>query len=327
MNGLRFLSPHGAVVVALLLAAPHIATAATYNVSQTVLGVAEPLPANGGFQLACGSACRYASASGAQMANGAIAWPGAFAMASWPVHFTSTAPQYASVDDTLAVPAAPAGTQYDTLGEQPWQRAQVAWSYLSEMPASARQLDVQTWRSGTGASAVSYAVRINTPADGARRTYLSFEVPTSVRAWKYAGYIGGPSGQQPYTVLPNRMQARTAVDVYVDGLPVWSSQSMRLRPKRHGASGAAPFDLDWGDALDGSQATLFLGTLPAGSSRTAVIVMRADLRVDAPSCYTLPDPAFDDERRCNAHREGLALPGSSVAPLYLKVPAVTVYTK
>lgn len=301
------------------------AAGATINVSQLVLGVSEPLPVYGTVA-ACAAACRYASASGAQMSNGAVAWPGPLAMSTWPVQFSAAAPAFAAAADTLSVPPAPAGTQYDTLNGQPWQRAQVAWTYLPDAPPAARQIDVQTWRSGTGASATSYAVRIDTPAAGARRTFLSFTVPTPVRAWKHAGYIGGPSGQQPFTVLPSRLQARTIVDVYVDGLPVWSSQSMRLRPKRHAAHDAPPFTVDWGAPLDGSKATLYLGTLPAGSSRTAVIVMRADLRSDAPTCYTLPDPVFTDSRRCDAEQEGLSLPGRSSPPLYLVVPDVSVYS-
>jgi hypothetical protein len=303
------------------------AGAATHNVSQLVLGTHEPLPAGTARTWACGSACRYASVSGVQMSHSYGAWPGAHDPATWPVFFSHTAPNYDSTQESLAIAAAPAGTQYLALPSGLWQRARVGFSYLYSAPDTERQLDVQTFRTGNGASALSYAVRIETPADRARPTYLRFRVPASVRDAQQAGYIGGPSGQQPFSTPPRRLQARSIVDVYVDGLPVWSAQSVQLRPRRFPASLGGMLQLDGDQPLDGGTATLFLGTLPAGSQRTAVIVMRSDLRVDAPTCHTVPNTLGDGQRRCDARLEGLSLPSKSTAPFYIHTPDIAVYTR
>lgn len=303
------------------------AATATHNVSQLVLGTHEPLPAGTARTWACGGACRYASVSGVQMSNAYGAWPGALAQAAWPVFFSNIAPIYDTTQESLAIAAPPVGTQYLTLHSGLWQRARVGFSYLYSAPDSERQLDVQTFRTGNGASAVSYAVRIETPVDRARPTYLRFQVPVALRDAQQAGYIGGPSGQQPFTTPPKRLQARSLVDVYVDGLPVWSAQSVQLRPRRWPASLAGTLQLDGDQPLDGGTATLFLGTLPAGSQRTAVIVMRSDLRVDAPTCHTVPNVLGDGQRRCDARLEGLSLPSKSAAPFYIHTPDIAVYTR
>ncbi len=298
------------------------------NVSKLVLGTEEPLPPEGWAVISpCGNDCRYATVSGTQMSNGYGSWPGALNTAAWPVFYSNVEPLYEAVQDNLAVAAAPAGTAYSSLPSGVKQRSRVAYSYLWSEPASSRQLDVQTFKSGRGASAVSYAVRINTPPAGARRTFLRFKLPTLVRDGQYATEVAGPSGNQPLSTMPKRLQARSAVDVYVDGLPVWSSQSMRLLPQRYNPSLPGTLELQWGGALDGSNATLFLGTLPAGSARSAVIVLRSDLRVDAPTCHTVNQPLGLDERSCDAQLEGLSLPTQASAPFYIHNPDISVYTR
>ncbi|MBC7939061.1 MAG: hypothetical protein H7Z19_04735, partial [Chitinophagaceae bacterium] len=271
---------------------------------------------------ACGTACRYSTASGAQMSNGYTSSLSPYITAAWPIQFSIGKPVFSDVADALFVPPAAPGTVYDTLPSGLWQRAQVAFAEPAALPSSARQLDVQTWRSGSGGAALSYAVRIDTPAGPARRTYLRFGVPTQQRADKRAGYY---NGNTPITEQPEKMQARSVVDVYVDGLPVWSSSSMRLLPKRYQPEVPSMIDIDTGAAMAGGFADLFLGTLPGGSSRTAVIVMRSDLRVDAPTCHTVNNVLGNDWRRCDTRLEGLSLPTLSVAPLYLHQPYFFVY--
>lgn len=322
----RFLNPIAPAVLALLAAsAPALALDTQHNVSQIVLGVEEPMPIGPVAMPPCTS-CRYLGASGVQINNGYAAWPGAYTMANWPLPWVDTPPYHTAVIDDLAVPAAPPGTQYDTLPGGAVQRARVAYNFLPQAAAEYRRLDVQTWRSGTGASAVSYAVRIEAPAGPARRTFLRFAVPQPLRDGKTASFVGGPSGNQPFTVWPKRMQARTAVDVYVDGLPVWSSERLHLLPQRYASTGLGPFELQFGQPLEPGTATLFLGSLPPGSARTAVIVMRADLRVDQSTCHTVNNPLGDDSRRCDTRLEGLTLPSRSGPPHYLHTPDILVYS-
>jgi hypothetical protein len=316
-----------AAAAALLLVAPGPAAAqSVHNVSQIVLGVAEPTPAGIYATWPCGVACRWASASGAQMGNGWTTNVGPSITAAWPVMFSVGMPDYGSVDDDLYVAPPAAGVVRDTLAAGAKQRAQVVFAAPSNLPSTSRQLDVQTWKSGSGAVFASYAVRIDTPAGAARKTYLRFGVPALQRAVKQAVQFGGPSGNQPIAERPARLQARTAFDVYVDGLPVWSSASMQLMPKRFQPDVATTLALDTGAPMAAGQQTLFLGSLPGGSSRTAVIVMRSELRVDAGTCHTDNGVLGTDIQHCDTRLEGLRLPTKSVAPLYLHEPDIAVYT-
>jgi hypothetical protein len=296
-----------------------------FNVSQIVLGTAEPSIGLPLVPTVCAGACAYASTAGVQMNGSYTLWPGDHEMAQWPPAYIAVAPLYPTVHDTLHLPAPPLGAHNVGLPIGVRERAQVTFSAAPQDPASERQLDVQTWKSGSGASAASFAVRINMPAGPSRPAFLRFEVPQQVRDWRYATQIGGPSGNQPLVTMPARLQARSAVDVYVDGLPVWSSQSLRLLPKRYSPSVPGTVDIKTGPALDGGMVTLFLGTLPANSVRTAVIVLRSDLRVDAPTCHTEPDAAFSDRHRCDAQIEGLSLPSKSSSPWFWHTPDVRLY--
>lgn len=302
-----------------------LAATATHNVSQLVLGVHEALPQGTARTFECGSACRFAGASGVQMSNGDAVFPGPYETAAWPVFFSSAAPNHATTEKSLGISDAPNGTQYVTLAPGLLQRARVGFPYLYSAPAAERRLDVQTFRSGSGASAVSYAVRIEAPPGSARPTYLRFAVPTQVRAQQLASDNGGAG--QPVVTYPKHLQARSIVDVYVDGLPVWSAQSMLLRPRRFPSSLGTTLALEWDQPLDGGTATLFLGSLPPGSVRTAVIVLRSDLRVENPTCYTVSNVLGDDWRRCDARQEGLTLPSRAEAPFYIHTPDIAVYSR
>lgn len=301
------------------------ATGGYFNVSQIVLGTAEPSIGLPLVPTVCAGACAYASTSGVQMNGSYTIWPGDYAMAQWPPTYIGLAPAYPSVQESLHLPSPPVGAHNVGLLIGVRERAQVTFSVAPQDPPSARQLDVQTWKTGSGASAASFAVRISLPAGPARPAFLRFEVPQLVRDWEYAKQIAGPSGNQPLTTMPKRLQARSAVDVYVDGLPVWSSQSLRLLPQRYNPTLPGTVDLATGPALNGGMVTLFLGTLPAGSVRTAVIVLRSDLRVDAPTCHTESNAAFSDPHRCDAQIEGLSLPSKSSSPWYWHTPDVRLY--
>jgi hypothetical protein len=322
------IAPLSAVATALaLLSAPHAAnaTGGFYNVSQIVLGTHEPSIQFPSPAPVCGGACSYLAISGTQMSNSYAIWPGAYATAAAPALYTGLEALYSQVQELLAIPAPPAGVQNIGLPGGALQRSQVAFSVNPADPASARQIDVQTWKSGSGASAASYAVKITLPPGPARPVFLRFEVPQLVRDGVYAMEIAGPSGQEPIVTPPERLQARSAVEVLVDGLPVWSSQSMKLLPRRYESVGAVPIEFSWGPTLNGGVVTLFLGTLPGNSIRTATLVMRSDLRVDAPVCKTTYSYYSGDKQRCTAQIEGLSLPSKTSPPWYWHRPDVTAY--
>ncbi len=305
--------------------APAAAPAATLNVAQLVNGVAEPLPLGRFETKACGSACQYAVVTATTMDNGYTLDPGPLVPAVWPVAFGATLAPYAATQQSMPLPAPPANASYDAaLGGANFQRAAVEFDSLPVLNAQ-RRLSVQTFKSGSGASVASVAVRIST-SGSAKKTFLSFTVPQRQRSWQHAWNWSPNLLYQVYS-RPDHLQARSTVDVYVDGLPVWSSESHELDPQRRKPSYWQTMRLDWGDAQDGAEVTLFLGTLPAKSVRTAVLVMRSELRIGAPDCRSRTDYG-DSFRSCNEQIESLSLPSRAVntGNYFSQRPAFEVFT-
>ncbi len=317
-----------AAVLALLLAhAPALAADVVVNVAELVTGTAEHLPIHPGTKVACGSNCRYAAVSASAMDDGYAATPGPLALGAWPVAFGTSLPGYVPVEESLGITQPPAGTTLVGLNNGVLQRSAVDYD-AKPVLGGTREASVQSWKSGSGASVVSYAIRITTPIDAPKRTYLSFKAPAHERSWVHASSLGGPSGNETVYTRPERLQTRSAVDVYVDGLPVWSSEANMLVPQRYQPSNWGALFLQWGQPLPSGDVTLFLGTLPVKSVRTAVVVMRTELRVDAPGCRTRTEYGAT-LKSCSAQRESLTLPSSTLSSgAFLAFrPSIEVYSR
>lgn len=320
-----------AACAGLALAAATPAQAANLNVSQLVMGTSQnpPLIPQGAPRVACGPACQYSSVATARQAAGYGPSLGSATASSWPPAYGASGPSIGSVDDTLAVPAAPAGVQQDGGAVGVARRSAVQFDWQPVM-SGARMMSSQTWKGGTGSAVVSMTIRVTPTATKAH--YLEFAVPqTTPRGWQEAGYVGGPSGNEPISKMPKQVQSRSAVDVYVDGLPVWSGASHILKPLRWDPPYLSYLGMKWGEALDdGSTMNLYLGQLTAGVPRTIALVFRTDLRTNADTCYT--DTQYGQSyQRCDSRREGLTLPAVLVSsggplPFIQYRPDVRVYT-
>jgi hypothetical protein len=311
----------------LLAAAP--ASAQVLNVSALVTGTAQSLPLIpfGAMSQNCGAACQYAVVSSAGATTSYTQTPGPYDAQAWPVAFGSNLVGPGSVSETLDVPAAPAGVEQDggSIGVARRAAVQYAWQPVL---AGSRQMQVQTWKDGAGATTVSITIRI-TPST-TKAHYLRFRVPKATHSRQEAYYVGGPSGYQPITTMPKQVQARSMVDVYADGLPVWSGTRHMLKPQRWSLGYVAYLDLQWGPPLDEDEVTLYLGNLSAGVTRSVSLVFRSDLRTNADTCHTDTEYGVQTQR-CDSRREALSLPsvlvnsgGALVFTGY--VPDVRVYT-
>ncbi|MFT3818498.1 MAG: hypothetical protein QM750_12820 [Rubrivivax sp.] len=323
-------APSLAALLAAVLAPS--AGAASFNVSQLVNGVAEPWPLYlpGTPTADCGANCLYVNSAAAGMSNSYDLTPGPYVVGGWPPAYAGGVPGLASVAEELAVPLPNNGQTMDGGGIGVHQRANVEFAW-QPLLGGQRQMAVQSWKTGSGAGTVSYALRIQTPAAGAKRTYLEFRVPALRRGWQLAYTMGGPSGYEYIYTQATRLQTRSAVDVYVDGLPVWSSASNALQPKRFNPPGLNPLILDWDQPLVDDTVTLYLGTLPAGSVRSVAMVLRTDLRTEAPTCKNSHENGTTYQR-CHSQREAISLPADSVSsggplPFISYRPAVRVYTR
>lgn len=303
------------------------AGAAYFNVSELVTGSAHVNSTIATApKIACGSACTYRSLSGAGMRNSYAITPDYFVTDNWALPFAAggNVRTPANAAWVLNVPPASGGEVQagGTIGVH--ERAQVVWDSAAGA-SEPNQATVQTWNSGSGASVVSHAIRLTTPSGGARPTFLAFTVPERLNACANTSYV---QNNQPFSLNPARVQSRAAVDVYVDGLPVWSSELNALVPKRYSPPNHGQLLLSWDQPLDSDHVTLFLGNLPPGSTRTVVLVMRSDLRVEAPTCRTSSDHYGVEHQSCHSQREGLALPGVNSGGQYHFIsPDVQLYTK
>lgn len=310
----------------LLAAAP--AQAATYNVSASVTGQSELMPPSLLAELPCGSACSYTTTSTVAIDDGYTLTPSEPRAKAWPTAFTSSLPSFGGLTEDLDTWAGygSATTDGGLIGVK--QRAAVDFETINYTAAAPRRVNVQTWRSGSGTSATSVAVRLAVPASGSMRTYVQFAVPTRVRSGQNANYVGGPSGDQSFQSAAARLQGRAAVDLYVDGLPVWSSESHVLLPQRLRTTDKEPFELHWDKALGSDKVTLYLGSLPAGSQHTVALVIRSDLRVDAQTCHANSEFGVS-YLRCHSRIEGLTLPSVVVDGPFVKyhVPDFRVFSR
>jgi hypothetical protein len=319
-----------AAVVLALAAVTAPVYAQSSNVSALVTGTQQqwPLIWVGQASVPCGVACQYVVSSDVGMVSGYDSTPGPFTAAAWPPVYGANLNGYGSVDANLAVPAPPSGVVQDGGSMGVMRRTAVDFSSLPLLNQT-RQIMVQTWKGGSGAATTSVTIRVTPSATKAY--YMAFRVPELARAMQVAYYVGGPSGQQPISKLPNQMQARSMVDVIVDGMPVWSGTSFKLKPKRWSAPYITYLDQQYGPAIDDSNVTLFLGTLTAGEPRTISLVFRTDLRASSDSCYS--DSEYGTSyQRCDNRREAMNLPamavssGSGPYQFITYKPNVSVYT-
>jgi len=259
--------------------------------------------------LDCGAACQYVIASDVGMVSGYDSTPGPFTAHTWPPVYGANLNGIGSVDQSLAVPAPPGSSVQDGGSMGVMRRTAVDFSILPLLNQPRRMM-VQTWKGGSGAATVSITIRV-TPTTS-KSHYLEFRVPELARSSQVAYYVGGPSGYEPISKLPIQMQARSMVDVVVDGMPVWSGTSHQLRPKRWSAPYITYLNLQWGPSLDDSTVKMFLGNLTAGVPRTVSLVFRTDLRASSDSCYT--DTEYGTSyQRCDNRREAMSLPAVAVS--------------
>jgi hypothetical protein len=319
-----------AAPLALAAAATLPVCAQTINVSALVTGT-QQTPGLIGFgspTVPCGAACQYVVASNVGMVSGYDSTPGPFTADTWPPVYGAALGAIGSVTQNLAVPAPPGEAVQDGGSMGVMRRTTVSFPWQPLLNQT-RQMMVQTWKGGSGAATVSITIRV-TPTI-AKSHYLEFRVPELARSAQVAYYVGGPSGYEPISKMPKQMQARSQVDVVVDGMPVWSGTSHQIKPQRWSPPYITYLNLQWGPSLDDSTVKLYLGNLAAGVPRTVSLVFRTDLRASSDSCYT--DSEYGTTyQRCDNRREAMSLPavsGSSGSGPYQFItykPDVRLYT-
>ena len=155
---------------------------------------------------------------------------------------------------------------------------------VASMPAT---LQASTNRSGSADTALSYSVRIDHFSSNPLNYFLNLDKPVFSRSVAPAYSLSSSSDYNGGTysyISPTAAQARATVDVYVNDLPVWSSEDAYLYPSSIAQTAFDQLGLTWGAAEGPGKATLFLGRLNQGDSMTVTVVSKASGNATASSC-------------------------------------------
>lgn len=275
------------------------------NVSEIVTGTHQALPSSITKE-PCGARCRSVFVATAARDDSHTQQPAPVFAGSWPALYTLGSATLADVGSgsLLWDPGAPYNG-FDWQSMPVGRQARVSFSTDLHAGIAPDQLIVQTWATGSGTAVMSFGARVQLPATESRKVYLSLAVPQPTASVQVSRTSHDHGATQYH--WPTRAHSRLAVDIYVNGLPVWNMEQAVLFPGRHSNLGGNPLRLKWGPALEGDRIRLFLGTLPAGSLHQVAVIFRGDTRASANTCriYT---GSGEDLQSCHAQRMALSLP-------------------
>lgn len=301
-----------------VLAPPAAVQAKKYNVSDLVHGgTAQNYPKKKLFdfgpKVACGTRCTYSLVSSARMVNTTSTTAGTVAVNAWPPVLALANGVPPTISKDLAVPE----DFDDDDGHHVYEGGNVRQRASVTQPATTlglREVSSESYASGSGSAVMVYNARVST--SDTRFWYIDFRPAKLENAVINAFEVGGPSGEEPMTNYPDWSAMRATMDIYVDGLPVWSGErSHHLLPEFANQVLPPTFEFAWGQRLDGKgKRTLFLGQVPSDSVMNITLVVRVEERVSAPDCPTdyeaFPEPLF--RHRCHSQRQTLYLRGKNV---------------
>jgi hypothetical protein len=143
-------------------------------------------------------------------------------------------------------------------------------------------------KTGSAFTVVTYSAKINHAGPEAGY-FLTIKNPNRSAkadlAWSLC--CSGDSNGGTYTYHdPNSAQSRSAIDIYANSLPVWSSETSRIyKSKQEPFVQNGAVDTQFGWALNSNDMhKIFLGKLKSGESMTVTLTLRTDAVVDAPKC-------------------------------------------
>jgi hypothetical protein len=215
----------------------------------------------------------------------------------------------------------------------PLPTAQLAWGSpvyrmgSVDMAAFPKHVASRTFSSGWATAAVNYSVRVQQFSMPANDYFIILNHPTIQRVVQAAyslqsGGPGGSGGTYQY-FSPNSARARAAVDILVDGLPVWSYESTYMYPENTADYAWEKVETTWGHTLDpNSQTKLYLGRLGAGKSMTITFIVRTDAHANAPQCGTQSGSWNNpDVKRCFDLTQAVSMNGLETGPVSFLVYA------
>ncbi len=266
----------------------------------------------------CGSACSYLEVSTAKIAPDSLF---TYNPTAWPGTPSSTNVDAATVSRATYTPVNTVDSQgreivYDT----PYYERGAIENTLAGRALVTRVFqsgNQPTGGTGTAAAAVAYHVKVQNQSSGSRDYFIKFTAPKPTGGMGVPYNVGGPSGNQPINVSQKKYaKSRSAVDVLVDGLPVWSTSSSYVIPEEPTSSSSyAGFAVDFGYASDNDFYTVFLGRFASADTFDLDFVVRAESLSRAPTCGKVNESSLNPNPRSFIHclnvSEGRTLPPAS----------------
>jgi hypothetical protein len=202
-----------------------------------------------------------------------------------------------------------------------------------DMAATPTVVSSRNFTTGWARSVMNYSVHVEHNSSTPLDYFVLLDNPKYLLGVSpgYTLQPGGPGGGGGTYLYksPNAARARAAVDVLVDGLPVWSSESNYMYPE-----GTADYPWDkllstWGNTVtENGQTKLYLGKMSAGKAITVTFVVRSDTFVDGDGCGTAYGGwNTPDEKRCFDLTQTVQLPHvSNSSPVGISLYAKNLNT-
>jgi hypothetical protein len=235
----------------------------------------------------CQNACSYSEVSTAKIAPDTLL---TYNTTGWP-SFALGIPFPATVSRLVLTPAGTTDNSgHEIVYESPsWERASVdnghgTFSLNTRVYQTGNQ---GTSGTGTAAAALAYHVKAQNQSSTSRDFFVRFVAPAPTGGVSVPTYIGGPSGQQPFNVSQKKYaKSRSAVDVLVNGLPVWWTSSSWIIPdETTSSSDYTGYGLDYGSAAANDSYTVFVGRFASGEIFDLDFIVRAESLARAPTCH------------------------------------------
>ena len=241
--------------------------------------------------------------------------PFAFYVKPWSQVNWTDAPLLPDITRLLSTPAPTSSLKY---GSPYYQLAKV------DMSPNPRFVQSRTFATGSAESAANYSIRVSHGSAQPLDYFIYLYHPKILTGVQAAytlqpGGPGGPGGTYLYK-HPSSAGSRAAVDVLVDGLPVWSTESAYMYPE-----GTADYPWDklftkWGNpVVDNGTTKLYIGRIPAGKVVSVSLIVRTDVKADASQCGT-ENGGYNsaDTQRCFDLTQTVQLqPGAQIPAVYV----------
>ena len=169
------------------------------------------------------------------------------------------------------------------------------------MAGPEKQLQSRTFTTGWAVAAGNYSVRTEHYSSMALDYFILLNHPKYLRSIQAAyDLVPGSNGGTYLYKKPTSARARAAVDVLVNGLPVWTSESTYMFPEGTASYAWDKIETTWGNTVTANgQTRLYLGKLNAGASITITFIVRTDVHAVADQCGTANWGYYSpDEKRC-----------------------------